>query len=251
MNKPFKINVNDYENIYTGSDFHYNHQRDFIFKPRGFETYQDHDKFIREQCETLTVNDLLIYLGDYSLNTTDEQTSELLHKTKARIFYIQGNHEGYHSRFSRDSLMEYAKQYGGLHDDISNSKNVTIFPFSVNKTTKEGHIGIAPKRKDVEMRDITYFGEDATFQLGNSFWYVRHMAPLIWDKMKCDNYYAIFGHSHSNLKGAQPTDTTNGLWMDVGMDNAKSYNGTAFFSRHDIETLMKRKVVKIHDHHGD
>ena len=59
MNKPFKIKISDYDNIYFGSDFHYNHQRDFLFKPRGFSSYQEHDAFIENECGKLTKNDLL------------------------------------------------------------------------------------------------------------------------------------------------------------------------------------------------
>lgn len=124
-------------------------------KPRGFSSFQEHDKFIENECSKLTKNDLLIYLGDYSLNTTDENTSSLLHKTKAKMFYIFGNHEGYHSRFYRESLHAFYKTFHNLsaiddglakdHSSLHGSNFVSeipfqIFPFSVDKTTKEGFL---------------------------------------------------------------------------------------------------------------
>ena len=75
---------------------------------------------------------MLIYLGDYSLNTTDEQTSSLLHKTKAKMFYIFGNHEGYHSRFYRESLHAFYKTF----HDISAINN-DLFFFKIEKLVKK------------------------------------------------------------------------------------------------------------------
>jgi hypothetical protein len=267
MNKPFKIKRNDYDNIYFGSDFHYNHQRDFLWEPRGFKSYQEHDRFIENEIGKLTKNDLLIYLGDYSLNTTDEQTSNLLHKTKARMFYIFGNHEGYHSRFYRESLHAYYKQLvnphyvkSGLAEDHSTlaAANFTsefqfqIFPFSVDKTTKVGFPGAARKLGLPDVRnDIVYFGEEGYFQIGNNFYFCRHMAPLIWDKMKYENYFSICGHSHGNLKTANHDTFNEGKILDVGVDNAIEYNGGAFFKIEEVDAIMKRKKIQIHDHHGD
>lgn len=267
MNKPFKIKISDYDNIYFGSDFHYNHQRDFLFKPRGFSSYQEHDSFIENECGKLTENDLLIYLGDYSLNTTDEQTSNLLHKTKAKMFYIFGNHEGYHSRFYRESLhayfktmvnYQYVKNGEALdHSSLHGANFVSefpfqIFPFSVDKTTKEGNPGASRKKfKEDAGNDIVYFGEEGYFQIGNNFYFCRHMAPLIWDKMKYENYFSICGHSHGNLKIATPEHLDDGRILDVGVDNALKYNGSAFFKIQEVDAIMKKKKLKIYDHHGD
>lgn len=240
MNKPIKLNKNDYNEIYFASDFHYNHQRDFIWTPRGFNTYQEHDKFLEDQCKSLTEKDLLIYLGDYSLNTTDEQTSNLLHKTKAQIFYVFGNHEGYHSRFYRNSLEKF---WGG-------KPNFQIFPFSVDKTTNVGQPGI-PFPKGKYCNEITYFGEEAYFQIGNNFYFCRHMAPIIWDKMKYVNYVALCGHSHGNLIAAQHNITNQGKILDVGVDTAIKVNGSAFLTINEVDNILNKKKIVIHDHHGD
>lgn len=259
MNKPLRLSLSKYDRILFASDFHFNHQRDFLWKPRGFTSFQDHDKFIEDQCSKLTERDLLIYLGDYSLNTTDEQTSALLHKTKAKIFYIAGNHEGFHDRFYRNSLQNFCKRFvddssvkAGLARDHASLAGVyflskfQIFPFSVNKTTNEGTAGITEV-----LKDIVYFGEEGYFAIGKNNFFCRHMAPLIWDKMKYDNFFAICGHSHGNLHVGKPTVTDGGKILDVGVDNAIIYNGSAFFSVQDVEAIMKTKETKIYDHHGD
>jgi hypothetical protein len=269
MNKPYKIHRNDYDNIYLSSDFHYNHTKDFLWKPRGFTSFQEHDKFIENQCESLSSNDLLIFLGDYSLNTTDEQTSALLHKKKAIIFFINGNHEAVHSRMYKNSLTNFFKgwvnvdamnsgvsqDHASLHGANFNSDYpIQLLPFSVNKTTNVGFPGIQKKqsRNDDRVCDhIVYFGEEGYFQIGNSFFFCRHMAPLIWDKMKYDNYFAITGHSHSNLKIANPEHLDGGKILDVGVDNALKYNGSAFFRLEDVVSIMGTKKAQFFDHHGE
>ena len=266
MNNISRINRKDYDNIYFASDFHYNHQRDFLWKPRGFKSYQEHDRFLEEQCRTLTVNDLLIYLGDYSLNTTDEQTSKLLHMTPARMFYIFGNHEGYHSRFYKNALHKFFKGYinqehkknGGSDDHASlHGANFVsdfpfqIFPFSVDKTSGEGFAGIQRKLGKWDAgNDIIYFGEEGYFKIGNNHYFCRHMAPLIWDKMKHDNFFSLCGHSHGNCPKLN-IDSQEGKILDVGVDNAMKHNGTAFFKIEEIDNIMSKKAIKIFDHHGD
>ena len=261
MNKPFHLLQKNYNNIFISSDFHYNHQRDFLWKPRGFNSYQEHDKFIEEQCESLTKNDLLIYLGDYSLNTTDEQTLSLLRRTKAKMLYVFGNHEGFHSRFYRNSLQKFYKSFinqedvnNGMAEDHASlhgmnfvsSTPFQIFPFSVGKDDNEGFAGMSNYNDGT----ITYFGEECYLRINNSFIFCRHMAPLIWDKMKYENYYALCGHSHGNCDKLN-VDSQFGKIFDVGVDNAIKYNGSAFFKIAEIEQIMKNKSVKIFDHHGD
>jgi len=268
MNNPLRIHKSDYNKIYFASDFHYNHQRDFLWKPRGFKSYQEHDNFIRSECKNLDRDDLLIFLGDYSLNTTDNQTYQLLVDTKATIFYIFGNHEGYHSRFYKNSLLKFmrsfydasaikngvAHDHASLHGGYFNSySKFQIFPFSVDKHSGEGFPGFnrPDKIKGIKSNPLVYFGEEGYFQIGNTNFFCRHMAPLIWDKMKYDNYVAVCGHSHGNLDIAKPNHYKSGKILDVGVDNALKHNGSAFFSVEEVVEIMSKKNIKIYDHHGD
>jgi hypothetical protein len=240
MTPLIKINRKEYDNIYIASDFHYNHQRDFLWKPRGFKSYQEHDRFLEANIDTLTHNDLLIYLGDYSLNSTDEQTSNLLKRTQAQMFYIFGNHEGFHNRFYKNALENYGTNI--LNLPIVDFK---IFPFSVDKYTGAGLPGIHKNTNN-----IVYFGEEGYFKIGNNNYFCRHMSPLIWDKMKHDNFFALAGHSHGNCSKLN-IDSQEGRILDVGVDNALKHNGTAFFKVEEIDSIMSKKTIKIFDHHGD
>ena len=151
----------------------------------------------------------------------------------------------------RDGL---AKDHASLHGGYFNSySKFQIFPFSVDKDSGEGFPGFErPRFKGSKKSNpLVYFGEEGYFQIGDTHFFCRHMAPLIWDKMKYDSYVAVCGHSHSNLEIAKPDHYESGKILDVGVDNAIKYNGTAFFSVDEVVDIMSKKKIKIYDHHGD
>ena len=236
MNKPLFIQRNKYNNIFFASDFHFNHQRDFIWKPRGLDSYQAHDRFLEEQCSNLKENDLLIYLGDFSLNSSAEQTKFLFNKIKCPILYCSGNHEGEPSKLYKEALKQVAPDF---------PPEAQIFPLSFDINTRQAKVGIN------YAKGITFFGEEGYFRIGNNHYFCRHFAPLIWDKMKYDNFFAICGHSHGNLPIATPFNTKDGKILDVGVDNCIKYNNTAFLSIEEVDKIMETKKIRIHDHHGD
>lgn len=248
MNKPFNIRRNDYNNIYVTSDFHYDHQRDFIWTPRGFSTYQEHNKFIEDACDKLTENDLLIYLGDWSLNSTDERSTALLQRIKAHVVFVSGNHDAYHTRFYTKSLNDFC---GRQPDTRYAGGGFQILPFTVDKFTSAGKPGVFSTIFPNKEKTITYFGEEFYFRIGNRHYFSRHMAPMIWDKMKYSNYCSLVGHSHGNLTIANPSYTNGGKILDVGVDNAIKYNKSAFFKIEEVDAIIDSKSIIIRDHHGD
>lgn len=248
--KTTKIKRNDYENIYFASDFHYNHRRDFVWTPRGFTKFEDHDAFIEKECDKLTEKDLLIYLGDFSLNSDDEKTWNLVKRIKADIIYVAGNHESVMSRIYKNALRGWINKFLGESFLKAYERFPYImFPFTVSKETKLGLPGDSiPEVSKTEMKKIVFYGEEVNLNIGNLNLYCRHMAPLIWDHMKEDSFPALCGHSHGNCEKIN-LEHKEGKILDVGVDNAMKYNGTAFFTIEDIGNIMKTKVTKIHDHH--
>ena len=81
--------------IWFSSDWHINHNKDFIFKARGFNSVQEHNRFILETVnEQIAADDTLFYLGDMFLNSTDELAGSFLRQIRCKnLFYILGNHE--------------------------------------------------------------------------------------------------------------------------------------------------------------
>lgn len=80
--------------IYITSDFHFGHQREFLFKPRGFSSIEEHDKQILENINsTVMPEDTLIVLGDLILND-NERGMELLRQIKCEtVEVVYGNHD--------------------------------------------------------------------------------------------------------------------------------------------------------------
>lgn len=81
-------------NIYLTSDFHLGHQRDFLFKPRGFQTIEEHDAAIIENINaTVAEDDILYILGDLMLNDNDKGIEHLKQIKCQDIRVVLGNHD--------------------------------------------------------------------------------------------------------------------------------------------------------------
>lgn len=79
--------------LYLTSDLHFNHDRDFIYKPRGFETVNEMNQAIIENWNTIaTEKDDVYVLGDLMLGDS-EKGKELLSQLKGNIHIILGNHD--------------------------------------------------------------------------------------------------------------------------------------------------------------
>jgi calcineurin-like phosphoesterase family protein len=227
-----------------------------LWEPRGFNAAYEHDAWLEKQCDTLTEDDLLIFLGDFALNTTKESTMALLNRIKAQIFFIFGNHNSVVKELYKNALEGYLKvidsQMGGdvLFTNYQ-SHRFDMFPFTVNKYNKQGEPGMWLPARNSSGRSIVFFGEEETFKIDHNYFYCRHMAPYIWDDMKHHNVFALCGHSHGNAENLNINANKMGKILDVGVDNAMIHNKSAFFDIEEIVEIMKKKDIKIYDHHGD
>lgn len=90
-------------NVFLGSDFHFGHNKPFIYEDRGFKTIEEHDEAlitgIKKYVNAISnpiYPKTLIFLGDFALQCGQEYAYRKL-ETLTRIFdkilYIFGNHE--------------------------------------------------------------------------------------------------------------------------------------------------------------
>lgn len=84
--------------IYFTADWHLNHDRDFIYKPRGFNNVHDMTNAIIERYNKIIKNDDTVYvLGDLCLGgSSDEilhQNRKLINSLKGKKRIILGNHD--------------------------------------------------------------------------------------------------------------------------------------------------------------
>lgn len=79
--------------IWVTSDWHFCHNRDFLYKPRGFDNVQDMNRAIihRHNCRVNWDDDIYV-LGDCMLNDNDEGR-RCIARLGGRIHIICGNHD--------------------------------------------------------------------------------------------------------------------------------------------------------------
>jgi calcineurin-like phosphoesterase family protein len=133
--------------IAFGSDFHLEHKQPFIWEPRGFKSEIEHRNFCMEGLMSLNSDDILVYLGDFSLNSTIESTKHLLSLIPCRVYYIWGNHESY---------------VGGIFKELNPNGSET-YP--------------------CEWNNITFLGKGQNFSINGQNLYVSHFPHLVWDYM--------------------------------------------------------------------
>lgn len=84
--------------IWLTSDWHFNHDREFIWKARGFSSVQEMNEAIIQRHNALVRPDDDVYvLGDSSLGGGDAQVlatnKALIERLNGRLHIIRGNHD--------------------------------------------------------------------------------------------------------------------------------------------------------------
>jgi calcineurin-like phosphoesterase family protein len=210
----------DYSHIYFSSDFHIDHKRDFIFKPRGFDSWEDHTEFVVKNLLSLQPDDLLIYLGDFALNTSDERVQSLLDAIPCETYMCWGNHNsGLKTSYQRAKNNYLAERF----DDVD------IYPLKI-------------------ARNVTMMGDAFYVSIDRRKFYCNHFAPTIWDGMQ-HGWGCVCGHSHGSLEIANYYNDEMKL-LDVGIDNALKYHGKPLFEFKDVCEIMDKKTLYAPDHHA-
>lgn len=81
-------------NIFFTSDTHFNHNREFIYGPRGYKCVQEmNGALIRNWNETVGKDDDIYVLGDFFLGSDMKYVREVLNKLNGRIHLVIGNHD--------------------------------------------------------------------------------------------------------------------------------------------------------------
>lgn len=134
--------------IYITSDFHFNHDREFIWRPRGFQSVEEMNEAIIERHNSVVNKDDDVYiLGDLMLGGAGalQDGLKLIERLNGKLHLVRGNHdtptrwdayrylsnvvemknsiyldyEGYHFYLSH-----YPSITGSLHND--NLKHMTL-----------------------------------------------------------------------------------------------------------------------------
>lgn len=78
--------------IYIVSDWHFCHNKSFIYEPRGFSSVQEmNEAIIKNHNQIVAPNDTVYCLGDCMLNN-DKEGCNCIRRLNGQIFIIGGNH---------------------------------------------------------------------------------------------------------------------------------------------------------------
>jgi len=81
--------------IYFTSDLHFNHDREFIWGPRGFKSVDEmNEALFKNWNETVGKNDTIYVLGDFFLGPANAQfIHHMITELNGEIHFIYGNHD--------------------------------------------------------------------------------------------------------------------------------------------------------------
>jgi len=175
-----KLTDEVYDKLYVTSDTHFNHNKEFLYKRRGYETPQDMTTDMIETINSIVGEDgILLHLGDFCLNTTYEEYHNILRRLKIKeIWMLWGNHNN-----------PIQKTYGGTREQIC-AWNQGIF--------------------------IKYLGHYHTFRKSKKEFVCFHYPIQIWEGMNEGSMH-LCGHSHGHNTLSTPEDKTYKI-LDCGWD---------------------------------
>lgn len=206
------LNLRDSEEkkIFVSSDFHLGHQREFVWKDRGYSSIQEHDEMlIAILNETVRPNDILFFLGDFCLNSTPQQFDAYLDAIKCQnIMTLWGNHNNPHEKAVYRKLVGDNEQY------------------------------------PVKYKNMTYLGHYADVILNGQFVVLFHYPILIWNEMK-NGAWCLCGHSHYGCPQTK-ADNLYGKILDVGWDG----HGKPWTLPEIATVMDGKRFVSMGDHHA-
>ena len=214
-----------YCNIFYVSCLHFGHDRDFIYKPRGFTSVQEHDDtLVKRWNDSISNRDIVHSIGDTIFGQgSEKRLMEYFRKLNFWKLYLSpGNHfSGWHQLYKKVLNEKYRSL--GLPD------NTEIYPLEY--TLYEGKtIYFMPNLYEI------YVGKQAMV--------LCHYPIASWHGQGKGSYL-ICGHTHRNYPPTRP-ESTNGKMLDVCVEN---FGKPVSYS--EVEKIMNTKSILVVDHHGD
>lgn len=119
------------------SDWHFFHNKDFVYKPRGFENISDmNDAIIERHNQNVSSDDIVYVLGDLCLGGKDEEilqtNKKIIQSLKGHLRIIVGNHDTdrrieMYEECSNTEILGYADRVrlNGYHFYLSHYPTIT------------------------------------------------------------------------------------------------------------------------------
>jgi len=221
--RPLKLRHSDEHRVWFTSDTHFNHDKEFIYKSRGYSNrYEHNDALINKINELVRVEDTLIHLGDFCLNITPPEFLNILSRINCQnILYIWGNHNSCIRKYYEDAVA------GHLNLTRFNGENsneaIVVYPYTVGK--------------------LTFLGDYKEVIVNGQLMVLHHYPHQIWNQMQ-KGAWQLSGHSHYTNPTTQVDNVENKI-LDVGWDG--HWRPVSF---NDLQSFMSKKThVKQDNHH--
>jgi calcineurin-like phosphoesterase family protein len=175
-----KLDTDTYNNLFVTSDTHFNHNKEFLYGKRGYDCPRRMtDDMIDIINSTVGENGILLHLGDFCLNSTQDDVKYIMSKLRIKaLWLLWGNHNN-----------PIQRSYGGTVQQVC-AWNSNMF--------------------------IRYLGHYFTFRHGSKGFVCFHFPISIWDGMSHGTMH-LCGHSHGHHQISRPEDKTYKI-LDCGWD---------------------------------
>lgn len=221
----YRFNHNEDSKLFLVSDSHWCHNKEFLYKKRGFNSIEEHDEVLVQRWnETVRPQDSVIHLGDFVLGAgkdSEVKAIEYFNKLNGNITLLWGNHVGGVRTLYKK---EVQKILGPAYKDESE-----VYPVYYNDRIRfVGYYCLAQVKTPAKTH----------------FVFCSHYAHRIWiDSNK--GVLAASGHSHGSDKESNP-ESPSPKRLDVGVENfGKPLDFDEFLS------IMDSKSITVLDHHDN
>jgi calcineurin-like phosphoesterase family protein len=227
MNKELRIRQSETQKVYLTSDWHIFHNPKWpipIWKMRGFSSLDESNRFIIESVNSkVRTDDILINLGDLTLNCSESQFEELLSQIHCQTIYcLFGNHNGPCYSIYKREVNRWLNLIPDGYKYISGN-------------------GIEPEIYPLRYRNIVFVGNYLELTVDGQYFILSHFPQSSWNHSSKGSIHC-HGHVHSTKE--IPYINKIGRMIDVGFD----YNKKPI-SVNEIKTLMSKIDIKHEGHH--
>lgn len=183
-----------------------------LWVSRGYTSAQDMTSLIINKInEQAKPEDIIINLGDYCLNTSQDEFENYTRRINATIYYIWGNHN---SRIKDAYSSEVFKQYG--------RSDIEVYP--------------------LKYKNLVFVGNYLEASVNGSHLIMCHYPMDVFNKGG-HGAFMLCGHSHCGYVKTQE-NCLESKRLDVGWDGFKK-----MLSIEEIQKIMDKKKHVILDHH--
>ena len=115
--------------IFFTSDLHIGHNKDFIWKPRGFSSIEEHDTaIIRNWNSIVSYEDEVYILGDLCMSSNEYEWNRVFKVLNGKKYFIHGNHD------TTNKIKRYIEEY-----NMTDYGDTKIYKYNKHKTFYLSH----------------------------------------------------------------------------------------------------------------